>query len=72
VFDLASRPPPLALVLGNEAHGLDPDATRLLDGLVAIPRWGRAESLNVAAAAAVAVYAAARAVHAPSRPTGPR
>jgi RNA methyltransferase, TrmH family len=60
VFDLEDHPAPLALVLGNEAHGLPPAAGAELDGVVAIPRWGRAESLNVAAAAAVALYAAAR------------
>lgn len=64
VFELSNAVPPLALVLGNEAHGLPADAAGLLDDVVAIPRWGRAESLNVAAAAAVAVYAAAHAVHA--------
>jgi len=62
VFDLARSAPPLALVLGNEAHGLDPGAEDVLDGTVAIPRWGRAESLNVAAAAATSATAA-QAVH---------
>lgn len=65
VFALQTRRPPLALVFGNEAHGLPPEAADLLDATVAIPRYGRAESLNVAAAAAVALYAAARAVHTP-------
>jgi RNA methyltransferase, TrmH family len=51
---------PLALVLGNEAHGLPTDSHPHLDGLVAVPIHGRAESLNVAAAAAIAIYAAAR------------
>jgi RNA methyltransferase, TrmH family len=60
VFDLETEPGPMALVLGNEAHGLPADAATELDGSVAIPRWGRAESLNVAAAAAVSLYAAAR------------
>jgi RNA methyltransferase, TrmH family len=60
VFDLEGQPAPLGLVLGNEAHGLPAEAAALLDALVAIPRWGRAESLNVAAAAAVSLYAAAR------------
>jgi len=72
VFDLAAATPPLALLLGNEAHGLPRDAADALDGVVAIPRWGRAESLNVAAAAAVAVYAAARAVHVPGTSPGHR
>jgi RNA methyltransferase, TrmH family len=60
VFDLETRPAPSCLVFGNEAHGLPDDAAALLDGTVAIPRWGRAESLNVGAAAAVALFAAAR------------
>lgn len=60
VDDLAGWSPPPALVLGNEAHGLAPDTVGLLDGRVAIPLRGRAESLNVAAAAAIAIYAAAR------------
>lgn len=49
---------PLALVVGNEAHGLPDDAAEHLDEVLAIPIHGRAESLNVAAAAAVALYAA--------------
>jgi RNA methyltransferase, TrmH family len=67
VFDLEAHHEPLALVLGNEAHGLAVDAASL-DATVAIPRWGRAESLNVAAAAAVSLYAAARGVRSRSEP----
>ena len=48
----------LVLVLGNEAHGLDPATSALLDAHVAIPLHPRAESLNVAAAAAIAIHAA--------------
>jgi TrmH family RNA methyltransferase len=47
-----------ALVLGNEAHGLP--AGLALDGLVTIPHAGRAESLNVAMAATVLCFEAAR------------
>jgi TrmH family RNA methyltransferase len=51
---------PVALILGNEAHGL-PDAVRDgLDLVVRVPLAGRAESLNLAAAAAVLLYEAAR------------
>lgn len=60
VVDLEVPSGPLALVLGNEAHGLPASARQHLDALVAVPIHGRAESLNVAAAAAVALYAAAR------------
>jgi TrmH family RNA methyltransferase len=60
VRDLEQPAGPIALVLGNEAHGLGAQVRARLDGLVAVPIHGRAESLNVAAAAAVALYAAAR------------
>jgi TrmH family RNA methyltransferase len=52
---------PTAWVFGNEAWGL-PEATRALaDHVVKVPIHGRAESLNLAAAAAVCLYASARA-----------
>jgi RNA methyltransferase, TrmH family len=57
VFDVNLSDGPLALVLGNEAHGLDPLTVEQVDALVAVPIHGQAESLNVAAAAAVAMYA---------------
>jgi RNA methyltransferase, TrmH family len=60
VFEVEPADGPVALVLGSEAHGLDDDAA--LDGTLAIPMVGRAESLNVAAAAAVAAFAVARAL----------
>lgn len=49
----------LALVLGNEAHGLPDDAP--VDAWVRIEHQGRAESLNVAMAATVLLFEAARA-----------
>lgn len=58
VFDLDRTDGPVALVLGSEAHGLRDEVA--LDGTLAIPIAGRAESLNVAAAAAVAAFAVAR------------
>jgi TrmH family RNA methyltransferase len=58
VFDLEAGDEPVGLVLGSEAHGLRDAAA--LDGTLAIPIAGRAESLNVAAAAAVAAFAVAR------------
>ncbi len=51
---------PVALVLGNEAHGLPAAVRADLDQLVRLPAWGRAESLNLAAAAAVLLYETAR------------
>jgi len=51
---------PLALVLGNEASGLPPSLDDHIDGHVTVPMLGRAESLNVATAAAVLCFAVAR------------
>lgn len=51
---------PTAWLLGNEAHGLGTLAD-LADARVAIPIYGRAESLNLATAAAVCLYVSARA-----------
>jgi TrmH family RNA methyltransferase len=56
VDELTAGAAGIALVLGNEAHGLDPELVAALEGTVAVPIHGRAESLNVAAAAAVALY----------------
>ena len=54
---------PTMWVLGNEAWGLPPERAALLDGLVALPMYGRAESLNLSTAAAVFLYASATAQH---------
>lgn len=52
---------PVAWIFGNEAHGLPQELLALADHRVAIPIRGRAESLNLAAAAAVCLYAGAQA-----------
>jgi TrmH family RNA methyltransferase len=52
---------PLAWVFGNEAWGLPEQDLVLADGAVRVPVHGRAESLNLATAATVCLYAAARA-----------
>lgn len=52
-----------AWVLGNEAHGLSERVRAEADALVSIPLRGHAESLNVAMAATVLLYASSR-VHA--------
>jgi TrmH family RNA methyltransferase len=65
-IDAAPLDRPLAVILGNEAHGL-PDAVRDdLDLSVRVPLAGRAESLNLAAAAAVLLYETARRQPAPA------
>lgn len=52
---------PTAWVFGNEAHGLDERILSLVDDVVRIPIYGKAESLNLASAAAVCLYASANA-----------
>jgi TrmH family RNA methyltransferase len=50
----------VAVLFGNEAHGLPDEALALADRTVRIPIGGRAESLNLAAAATVVLFEAAR------------
>ncbi|MFC4032173.1 TrmH family RNA methyltransferase [Streptomyces polygonati] len=56
---------PTAWVFGNEAWGLPEETRALADAVVRVPIHGRAESLNLATAAAVCLYASARAQRAP-------
>ncbi|UGT60844.1 TrmH family RNA methyltransferase [Nocardia asteroides] len=55
---------PVAWLFGNEAHGLAPELAERADHRVRIPIRGRAESLNLAAAAAICLYASSRVRHA--------
>jgi 23S rRNA (guanosine2251-2'-O)-methyltransferase len=48
------------LVLGGEGKGLRPRVAAACDGLVALPRRGRVESLNVSAAAAALLFESVR------------
>ncbi|MFF4648816.1 TrmH family RNA methyltransferase [Streptomyces sp. NPDC001380] len=52
---------PTAWVFGNEAWGLPEQTRALADAVVRVPIHGHAESLNLATAAAVCLYASARA-----------
>jgi RNA methyltransferase, TrmH family len=52
---------PTAWLFGNEAHGLPDAVLAAVDETVRVPIYGAAESLNLAAAAAVCLYASARA-----------
>jgi RNA methyltransferase, TrmH family len=63
---------PTAWMFGNEAWGLPAELVALADEPIAVPIYGQAESLNLAAAAAVCLYASARAqrVQNVTRPAG--
>jgi TrmH family RNA methyltransferase len=51
---------PTAWVFGSEAHGLPASVVDQLDTSLKVPIYGGAESLNLATAAAVCLYASAR------------
>jgi 23S rRNA (guanosine2251-2'-O)-methyltransferase len=51
---------PTVLVLGGEGEGIRPRVAKACDGLVALPRAGRIDSLNVSAAAAALLFEAVR------------
>ena len=61
LVDDGSLAQPTMWLFGNEAHGLPADVLAACDLRVRIPIHGRAESLNLAAAAAVCLFASARA-----------
>src|SRR5438034_441086 len=59
-YDQVDLTRPVALVLGNEGAGLDPELLAAASARVAIPMRGGVESLNVAVAAGVLLFEAAR------------
>jgi TrmH family RNA methyltransferase len=61
-FRAADWTPPVALLLGREASGLDDTTVASADLQVSIPMRGAVESLNVATAAALVLYEATRPV----------
>jgi TrmH family RNA methyltransferase len=46
-------PEKIVLLLGSEAHGLDPELLRQADEVLSIPSFGKAESLNVGIACGI-------------------
>ena len=56
---------PTLWVFGNEAWGIPAEVLDQVDQTVAIPIYGQAESLNLATASAVCLYASAAAQHPP-------
>jgi TrmH family RNA methyltransferase len=59
-YDSVDLRRPVAFLLGQEAGGLDADLAAGTDGRITIPMAGGAESLNVAVAAGVLLFEAAR------------
>lgn len=55
-----SFPYPLALILGSEGRGVSRGLREMADAVVTIPMAGKVTSLNVGAAAAIALYEALR------------
>ncbi|MGB4800866.1 MAG: TrmH family RNA methyltransferase [Candidatus Saccharimonadales bacterium] len=57
-LDISSWRPPdkIALLLGREVEGVDPDLLSMCDVVVEIPQFGTKESLNVVQAAAISLY----------------
>jgi TrmH family RNA methyltransferase len=55
---------PTLWVFGNEAWGIPAEVLELVDAVVSIPIYGQAESLNLATASAVCLYASAQAQNA--------
>lgn len=67
--DDGSLAAPTAWVFGTEAHGLTPQVLAAADRRVRVPMHGRAESLNLAATAAICLFASARALRGRRPPT---
>jgi TrmH family RNA methyltransferase len=63
-LDSADLAKPTVWVFGNEAWGFEPGELELTDRAVAVPIYGEAESLNLASAASICIYASALAQNA--------
>jgi len=59
-IDSLSFDQPIALVLGNEVTGIEPEVVEKLDGLTEIPMPGAKKSLNVSVAAGIAMFVLSR------------
>ena len=51
------KPSKIALLLGEEVHGITDDLIKSCDDLIEIPMVGQKESFNVSVAAGIALYA---------------
>ena len=59
-YDAVDWRRPSALVVGNEGAGLPPEVVHACSGRVSVPMAGQVESLNVAVAAGIILFEAAR------------
>lgn len=57
IAQLVKSDRPYALILGNEEDGIPPETLKACDDIVTIPGSGAVQSLNVAATAAILMYA---------------
>jgi 23S rRNA (guanosine2251-2'-O)-methyltransferase len=57
LFDIHIKAEKIAIVAGNEVEGLSPEILKRCDTIAAIPMRGKKESLNVAVAFGISVYA---------------
>lgn len=55
-YDAVGQPNKVALVMGNEGSGVNPEILQLADQCIKIPIYGQAESLNVSIAAGILMY----------------
>lgn len=55
-FRTANYDLPLALVVGNETHGVSPDVLDAADSIVELPMWGVNKSLNVMVSLGIVLY----------------
>lgn len=46
----------IALIFGNEVHGIDDDVMEICDGCIEIPQHGTKHSLNVSVAAGIVIW----------------
>lgn len=63
VGDAVDLRKPTMWLLGNEAHGFTEEQLAWADARVRVPMWGSSESLNVAMATTICLYASAVAQH---------
>jgi len=57
-FDTASYQFPLAIVVGNETHGVSKEVLDMADTIVELPMWGINTSLNVMVSCGIILYEA--------------